>query len=70
VTSEVKSTTAAQSAADAKTAHQPEVSGTTGATLVATGTEKDKDLAGKNLSGDDIVVAPHEPTTLPEDEVR
>ena len=53
---------------DAKPAHQPEVSGatgTTGTTLVETGeTEK-----VPTQPGDEVVVAPKEPTTLPDDEV-
>ena len=53
---------------DAKPAHQPEVSGatgTTGTTLAETGeTEK-----VPTQPGDEVVVAPKEPTTLPDDEV-
>jgi hypothetical protein len=53
-------------AADAKPAHQPEVSGATGTTFVETG---EKDLAGKTQPGEEVVVAPQEPHTAPIDEV-
>jgi len=50
---------------DAKPAHQPEASGPTGTTLVETAeTEK-----VPTQPGDEVVVAPKEPSTLPDDEV-
>jgi RNA polymerase II subunit A small phosphatase-like protein len=53
-------------ASDVKAAHQPEVSGATGATVVETG---EKDLAAKTQPGEEVVVAPTELHTAPVDEV-
>jgi len=51
---------------DPKAAHQAEVSGATGATVVETG---ERDLAGKTQPGEEVVVAPKELHTAPVDEV-
>lgn len=64
-TKEVQPVTPTPIAGDAKPAHQPEVSGATGTNVVETG-EKEK---APTQPGDEVVVAPKEPTTLPDDEV-
>ena len=53
-------------ASDGKPAHQAEVSGATGATVVETG---EKDIAGQTQPGEEVVVAPQELHTAPVDEV-
>ena len=53
-------------ASDVKAAHQAEVSGATGATVVETG---EKDLAAQTQPGEEVVVAPQELHTAPVDEV-
>jgi hypothetical protein len=65
-TKEVQPVTPTPIVGDAKPAHQPEVSGATGTTLVETG-EKEK---LPTQPGDEVVVAPKEPTTLPDDDVN
>jgi hypothetical protein len=44
-------------------------SATTATTLVETDGAKDRGIAGQANAGDAVVVAPKEPTTLPDDEV-
>jgi RNA polymerase II subunit A small phosphatase-like protein len=53
-------------ASDAKPAHQAEVPGVTGATVLESG---EKDIAGQTQPGEEVVVAPQELHTAPVDEV-
>jgi hypothetical protein len=48
---------------------QPKVVGTTGPVLLETEGEKDRGLVGDVKPGEEVVVAPHEPTIAPDDEV-